>query len=116
MKTTQEISAKSKIKSLKRIEREVCRLLMSLKHDIGDEYRASDDDERPSMSVTVSTDDEVSGWNYQTGDNSYTGGCYGQPHWAVISLYRNSNCHGLAREVADQLAELINLETTLPVS
>lgn len=82
-------------------------LLVSLKRDIGDEYRASGDrdDSTPGMQVTIGADD-TGAWSYQTGDNSYTGGAYGMPYWGVISLYRCSNSTDLARDVIDQIAEL----------
>ena len=94
--------------------------LVSLKSDIGDDYRASDDsdDTLPGMCVTIGCTpgrwDKDSfpkefipcSWSYQTGDNSFTGGAYGHPDWAVVSLYRRSNCTELARDVINQLAEL----------
>jgi len=88
---------------------EIADLLKSLKSQIEDDYRASDDpeDNTPGMQVTVSTDDEMSSWNYQTGDNSYTGGCYGHPHWSIISLYRRSNCKELAKDAVEELADSI---------
>ena len=57
-------------------------LLIELKSQIGDDYRASDDpeDSRPAMSVTIATTDG-SAWGYQTGDNSYSGGAYSFRHW-----------------------------------
>lgn len=82
-------------------------LLISLKSDIGDDYRADDDSDYPSMSVTIGADGK-GGWSYQTGDNSYTGGAYGYPHWAVITLDRRSNCADLAHDVLDQLADLVS--------
>lgn len=90
------------------------RLLVSLKRDIDDDYRATDDpdDNKPGMCVTIgfTPADEQSGkdasWNYQTGDNSFTGGAYGHPHWAVIYLYRRSNSRELAEDAANQIAEL----------
>lgn len=86
---------------------EIRRLLIGLKRDIDDDYRASDDpeDNTPGMCVTIGADDEGC-WSYQTGDNSYTGGAYGMPYWAIISLYRRSNCTELARDAINQIAEL----------
>lgn len=81
-------------------------LLTQLKRDIGDDYRADDDIDYPSMSVTIGWSSETGNWSWQTGDNSYTGGAYSYPHWAVITLDRKSNCRELARDVQDQLAEL----------
>lgn len=87
------------------------KLLKSLKSDIGDDYRASDDtdDDRPGMCVTIGftpeTDDEPFSWSYQTGDNSYSGGAYGHANWGVVSLYRRSNSRELAEDIADQISE-----------
>lgn len=88
-------------------EREIYKLLVSLKQDIDPDFRASNDpdDDKPGMQVTLGTDDEMNSWSYQTGDNSYTGGCYGKAHWAVISLYRASNCRELAHDAVEQMAD-----------
>lgn len=95
---------KAKLPTIK----ELSALFVSLKSEIGDEYRASDDpdDDMPGMCVTIGNDPETGSWNYQTGDNSYTGGAYGSPDWAVVYLYRRSNSRNLARDAIDQLAEL----------
>lgn len=90
------------------------RLFKSLKGDIGDDYRCSDDpdDTMSGMTVTIgftpSTDDKGFSWHYQTGDNSYSGGAYGHSHWAVISLYRRSNSRELAKQAADEIAESVS--------
>jgi hypothetical protein len=86
-------------------------LLIFLKTTIGDDYRAGDcfgDEEssRPSMSVTIGWSPDGS-WSYQTGDNSFTGGAYGHPHWAVITLERRSNSLELARDIQSQLMDLV---------
>lgn len=110
-------------KEYRRLEREVTRLLKSLKQDIGDDYRASDDDTLPSMQVTIGASVESIDavhqstaparlvWHYQTGDNSYSGGAYGHPNWGVISLYRRSNCAELAHDCVEQIAE--SIESTI---
>jgi hypothetical protein len=46
-------------------------------------------------------------WNYQTGDNSFTGGAYGHPHWVILYLMRRSNCRELSKEAVSQLRELL---------
>lgn len=79
-------------------------LIKELKKQIGDEYRASDDSTRPSMSVTVGAD--ADGWSYQTGDNSYTGGAYGYATWAVVEIDRRSNSRSAADDIVRQLFEL----------
>lgn len=87
--------------------REFTRLLKALKQDIADDYRATDDpdDNIPGMCVTFATTD-FSSWSYQTGDNSYTGGCYGHPHWAVVYLHRRSNSRELAEDAVGQLCDV----------
>ncbi len=82
-------------------------LLVRLKRGIGDEYRATVEDTKPSMCVTIATTDGKS-WNYQTGDNSYTGGAYGCQHWAVVYLYRNSNTREIAKDALNQLSDLMS--------
>lgn len=87
-------------------------LLRSLKHDIGDEFRCSDDaeDTMPGMLVTFGLDD-AGEWSYQTGDNSFTGGAYGFAAWGCACLHRRSNCKELAQsafnEAADLLADMV---------
>jgi hypothetical protein len=87
---------------------EIRSLLVSLKSDIHDDYRSDDDGENdtPSMCVTIGWSDVSGNWSYQTGDNSFTGGAYHYPHWAVITLDRRSNSTELARDIINQLADL----------
>lgn len=99
-------------KEYHKLEREVTKLLKSLKSEIADEFRASDDpeDNTPGMQVTIgATPNEEGGldWDYQTGDNSYTGGAYGHHHWGVGYLYRRSNSREVAHGIVDEIAESI---------
>jgi hypothetical protein len=64
--------------------KEVRELLVSLKSDICDEENL------PGMVVTIGYSPNGD-WDYQTGDNSFSGGAYGHPHWAVVYLYRRYN-------------------------
>lgn len=88
--------------------KELANLIKELKKDILDEYRASDDpdDNTPAMSVTFGINDKRQ-WSYQTGDNSFTGGAYGKPYWAVVTLTRRCDSKEIARDVLDQWAELM---------
>ena len=85
-------------------------LFKALKPQIDDDYRASDDpdDNTPAMLVTIgytpAEGETPASWNYQTGDNSYTGGAYGHTHWGVVTLTRRSNSRELANDCADQIA------------
>lgn len=95
-------------KQQRQMEREIRSLLIQLKRDICDDYRCTDDpdDNTPGMLVTVATTDGES-WSYQTGDNSFTGGCYSHPHWSLIYLYRRSNCAELASSAVDELLGMV---------
>lgn len=88
------------------IESEIAELLRILIGDIDDDFRATEDpsDDEPGMCVTFGTTD-LSSWSYQTGDNSFTGGCYGCPYWACVYLHRDSNCAALAAEAVDELLD-----------
>lgn len=89
--------------------KELAALFVALKPQICDEFRCSDDadDTAPGIQVTIGWTPETGGWSYQTGDNSFTGGAYSHPHWAVCYLYRRSNSCDLAREAINQLAECV---------
>lgn len=67
-----------------------------------DTYRG---DYLPSIDLTIGWDPETGDWGYQTGDNSYTGGAYGYPVWAVTSIYRRQDSRAVARDLIDQLDE-----------
>ena len=91
------------------LEKEVESLLKSLKKDIQNDYRAYEEGTLPGILVTIGADLNDDGfftWGFQTGDNSYTGGAYGFPHWAVVGLYRRSNCRHLAKEVVEQVSQV----------
>ena len=81
-------------------------LVRAIKRTIRDDYRASEDDDTPGISLTIGWSDVTGDWSYQTGDNSYTGGAYAYPHWAVVSVYRRSDSRALARDIRSQLADL----------
>jgi len=91
--------------------KEIRSLLISLKPGIQDEFRASDDtdDNTPAMPVTIATTNGES-WNFQTGDNSFTGGAYSFRHWHTLTLQRRSNCTELARECVNELRGLVEEE------
>ena len=105
MKTTLE----SQIEPLKA---EWTKLFSSLIPLIVDDYRATNDpdDNEPGVCVTIgftpADDDRDASWSYQTGDNSFSGGAYKHPHWAVVYLSRDSVPAELADDVVSQFAEL----------
>jgi hypothetical protein len=86
--------------------RELSQLVRDLKPTILDDYRSTDadpDDTAPSMDLTIGWTPETGAWDYQTGDNSYTGGAYGHPYWATTVIDRRCNSRGVARDLRDQL-------------
>ena len=87
---------------------ELIALLTELQTEIGDDYRATDDpaDEEPAMSITIATDDDCTDWQFQTGDNSYTGGCYSYPYWGVGSIARVDSAEQIANAADALLDEL----------
>lgn len=100
------LTEKELVLRARRIELELRRLLIALKPDICDDYRESPDD-LPGMYITIGVNPDCTEWNYQTGDNSYTGGAYSHPYWGVGRLYRRSNCRELAAEiVADAIGQI----------
>jgi hypothetical protein len=61
------------------------------------------------LSVTVGADGKGrDSWSYQTGDNSFMGGAYGYPHWAVVSVSRRCNSGEVADEILTQLWDLVD--------
>lgn len=83
-------------------------LLEELIQHIDDDCRATDDpsDDQPGMQVTFASDD-LEEWIYQTGDNSFHGGCYSYRHWGVVYLYRDSDCRALASDAYEQIADAV---------
>jgi len=70
--------------------------------EIGDGYRKGLD---VTVGFTVEETGEIS-WDYQTGDNSFSGAAYGHPHWATTTLFPRSNSRELAEEILDQIYEV----------
>lgn len=77
--------------------------LKHIKKYIGDDYRAFEYDDKPGICVTIGCNLETGEWDYQTGDNSYTGAAYSYQNWGVGYLYRNSNCREVAKEIIADL-------------
>lgn len=97
-----ELTMKAKLPTIAAISA----LLRSLKPEIADEYRCTDDpdDTLPGMLVTVGASPDGS-WNYQTGDNSFTGGAYGHAYWGLVYLHRRTNSRDAAKGALDEIAE-----------
>lgn len=80
------------------IEELAC-LIRAIKSDICDDYKEEEDD-TPSICLTIGASYDES-WDYQTGDNSYSGGAYGHPFWGVGYVTRDCNSRELAKEIIE---------------
>ncbi len=99
---------KAVVKNLPSIK-DLSYLLINLKKDIQDDYRAhidADEDDLPGMQVTIGWDHLTGEWAFQTGDNSFSGPVYFYKTWAIVYLYRRSNCRNLAKDARAELLEL----------
>ena len=85
--------------------KELSSLIKSIKPEICDSYK-DEDDELPRIDLTCAINNKGE-WGYQTGDNSYSGGAYFYPHWAIVSIYRRSNSRELAKEIREQWLKLL---------
>jgi hypothetical protein len=83
-------------------------LIKSIKKQIDNDYRAFDEDEIPGIQLTVGACMVTGEWDYQTGDNSYSGSAYGYSDWGVVGVYRNSNALEVARDIRNQLREAVS--------
>lgn len=87
----------------------VVELVRELIPTIADDYRATDDpdDDAPGMQLTVASDAGLTDWSFQTGDNSFSGGCYHFPHWGVAYLSRESDPEETAQEMIEEILEAL---------
>jgi hypothetical protein len=88
----------------RKLRTELARLVRNVREDISSEYRAFEGDEKPGIQLTVGARHDS--WSFQTGDNSFSGGAYGYPHWGVIGVYRDTNSFEAADDLIGQLDEL----------
>lgn len=84
--------------------KELAEIIKPIKPRILDEY-VQEEDTLPSIQITVGWNPETGEWDYQTGDNGYSGAAYFYPVWAVGSVYRRTNSRALARDLIAQLDE-----------
>jgi len=87
----------------RQLRKDLAALVRHVRADISSEYRAFEDDTAPGIQLTVGAN--RTSWNYQTGDNSFTGGAYGYSHWAVMGVYRDTNSFECADDIIAQLVD-----------
>jgi hypothetical protein len=78
-------------------------IIRSIKPHIQDNY-IEETGGIPFIQLTIGCGPD--GWNYQTGDNSFTGGAYCFPFWGVGYVTRRCNSRALARDIiGDAMAQ-----------
>lgn len=85
--------------------KEISALIRAIKPEICDDYIEEKGD-TPFIQITIGFSPNSGNWSYQTGDNSYTGGAYSYPDWAVGYITRRCDSRELARDLIGQLQEL----------
>ena len=60
------------------------------------------------LTLTLATNDTMTEWDWQSGDNGYSGGAYTLPHWAVVQVLLRSNVNDIVNEIFSQWNDLIN--------
>ena len=104
-------------KQLPSLKKEIRDLLILIKKDqdwkqLRRYFKEAGDDETPHIPVTIGCtfdfDEEEISWNYQTGDNSSTGGAYGHPDWFIVNLTSRANCTNVAAEIIDEISSRIH--------
>jgi hypothetical protein len=94
------------------LRKDLRELFILLKKEIDySDFDESDDDSIPGLDVTIGCtfdfDDASISWNYQTGDNSYTGGAYGHPEWFTCFVMKRTNCKELADDIINEIHDRI---------
>lgn len=75
--------------------------------NVGGDCADPDSSEPGFLTVTFGANAELTDWNYQTGDNSYSGGAYGFPYWGLCYIRPRTNSREAAKEAMDDILEQI---------
>jgi len=86
---------------------ELIRLILNIQGNLDPDARVDPDDDVSGTQITISVNDNLDDWHYQTGDNSYTGSCYHHPYWGVGYIYPITDISALASELIEDLASMI---------
>ena len=58
------------------------------------------------VDLTVGWSPEDNSWGWQTGDNSFTGGAYSHPLWAILTITHETEVNDTVDDIITQLDEL----------
>lgn len=86
--------------------KDLCNLIEYLKTEITSDIR-DNDNEAPYMQITISVNKDCTTWSYQSGDNSYTGSCYGDPYWGVTDIVNGYSTRDIAKYLINDLSQQI---------
>ena len=64
--------------------------------------RSEFDNSNGYMELTIGMN-ENGNWNYQTGDNSFSGGAYGFPVWGVTTIDKDTDIVSVIDDLIDQI-------------
>jgi hypothetical protein len=81
-------------------------LILDLRKDI-EPYMVEEEGDEPSIQLTVGWSHKTGNWGWQSGDNSFTGGAYGFPHWGIVYITSTGDEAELALDLKDQIEELM---------
>ena len=62
-------------------------------------------DKTEGLQLTVGYDPKSKEWDYQTGDNSYSGSVYCYPVWGVTTVFPRTKSKDLAKEIVNQILD-----------
>jgi hypothetical protein len=69
-------------------------------------------DNPETLQMTFASDD-LETFTFQSGDNSFSGACYGLKHWGVVELAWDSDLKELAIDAVAQIADAVEMEREL---
>ena len=61
--------------------------------------------EYDGLDLTIAVSSKGDDWSYQTGDNSFTGGAYLNPHWGVATIEIYTTESDLFNDLIEQIEE-----------
>jgi hypothetical protein len=78
-----------------------------------DSYPSQEDLDNPETLQMTFASDDLETFTFQSGDNSFSGACYGLKHWGVVELAWDSDCKELAIDAVAQIADAVEMEREL---
>lgn len=93
--------------NLERLEQDLIPVIKEVQAQILSDCRAFEEDEIPGIQITVGTTMKADAWDYQTGDNSYSGNAYFFPVWGIAGVYEDSDPREKAQEICEDILNQI---------